>query len=156
MSKTAAKCVILSNHWHCEQDCRMFGSACPAVIARGLPVGCVVTSMEQGPVISTLVRTLLSVGFRITDTHHKPSYIGLSAARRDEFGVENRYLFACVAVDRELAEDDVHSLKKVAQHDGTALVIVGRVSPTPSDVAVMSDKELFGRRCVSIKMRHTA
>jgi len=104
-----------------------------------------VTSMKQGPEISTLVRTLLSVGFRITDTHHKPSYIALSAARRDEFGVENRYLFACVAAHRELAEDDVRSLKNAAQHDGSALVIVGCVSPTPSDVPVISDKELFGR-----------
>ena len=101
--------------------------------------------MKQGPEISTLVRTLLSVGFRIKDTHHKPSYIALSAGRRDEFGVENRYLFACVADDRELSDDDVHSLKKVAQHEGSALVIVGRVSPTPTHVAIMSDKELLGR-----------
>jgi hypothetical protein len=101
--------------------------------------------MKQGQEISTLVRTLLSAGFRIKDTHHKPSYIALSAGRTDEFGVENRYLFACVAAHRELSDDDVGSLKKVAQHEGLALVIVGRVSATATDVAVLSDNELLGR-----------
>ncbi len=79
------------------------------------------------------------------DTHHKPSYIALNAGRRDEFGVETLYLFACVADDRELSEEDIRSLKKVAQHEGSSLVVVGSLSQTPDDVAILSSKELLGR-----------
>jgi len=103
------------------------------------------SAMKQEPQISTLVRTLLSVGFRIKDTHHKPSYLALSAARRDEFGVENRYLFACVAADRELSEDDVRSLRKLAKHEASALVAVGRVSTAQAGDVVMTTEELLGR-----------
>src|SRR5260370_24343246 len=102
--------------------------------------------MYQGPPIATLVRTLLSVGFRIKDTQLKPSYLALSAARRDEFGVENRYLFACVAADRELSEDDVRSLRKLSQYEASALVVVGHFSVACPDIAVMTSGELFGRR----------
>ena len=102
-------------------------------------------SMKNGPQLSTLVRTLLSVGFRIASTQRKPSYIALTAVRRDEFGVENKYVFACVEETCALSDEDVGSLQKNAEFEHGALVIVGRLSSAIKEVSVLTTQEFLGR-----------
>jgi hypothetical protein len=103
------------------------------------------SAMKTEQLLSTLVRTLLSVGFRVETTQHKPSYIALSAARRDEFGVENKYVFACVAAERTLSEEDLDALQKHAQYERSALVIVGSAVGNGGSVASLSVDEFLGR-----------
>jgi len=101
--------------------------------------------MRDALPLPTVVRTLLSVGFQIVTTEHKPSYIGIVASRVDEFGVPNRYLFACVALDRALPEEDVVVLQKLADHHKAALVVIGTVATARRDLGVMTVEELLGR-----------
>ncbi len=95
--------------------------------------------------IGVLEYALLSVGFRISSTQHKPSYLALSTTRRDEFGVENRYLFACFAPDRTVSDEDVSALKKVADYENSALVVIGALATARADIASMTTDEFLGR-----------
>ena len=101
--------------------------------------------MEQEQVLPTIVRTLLSLGFLIVHSNRNPSYIALTIARIDEFGVQNRYLMACCDIGITLSGGDVRSLQKQAKHEGTALVVVGAVESRDSSLPVMTLDDFLGR-----------
>jgi hypothetical protein len=101
--------------------------------------------MKDALLLPTVIRTLLSVGFQIVTTEHKPSYIGLIASRIDDFGVKSRYLFACSASDRTITEDDQVALQRLANHHNAALVVIGSVAVASAQVPVLTVEELLGR-----------
>jgi hypothetical protein len=95
--------------------------------------------------VPTLISTLLSNGFRVIDTAHKPAYLACTVARMDEFGVQHRYLIACTPLGSVLHGGDVDALRKLAAYKKTALVIVGATAKLHPELAVLSHQTFLGR-----------
>src|SRR5579859_6618246 len=93
--------------------------------------------------IATVVRTLLSSGFLITNVQRKPNYLAISAKRFDEFGIAAEYLFG-YAGDQMLSAADCAALSKVAKYNGAALIAVGR-GTGDGEMCVISREDLFGK-----------
>jgi hypothetical protein len=95
--------------------------------------------------VPTIVRTLLSNGFRLIETVRKPSYLALTVRRIDEFGVANRYLIGCIAPTSYLHDGDVEALQKLARLQNAALVVVGTTAAPHPNLTVLSQSEFLDR-----------
>jgi hypothetical protein len=95
--------------------------------------------------LPTLISTLLSNGFRLIDTAHKPAYLACIVQRADEFGVQHRHLIACTPPSGTLQDSDVDSLRKLAAYQKTALVIVGATTKPHPELPVLTHQTFLSR-----------
>lgn len=71
--------------------------------------------------------------------------MSLTVGRRDEFGVENRYVVACCEQDYELSEGDIRSIERYADSERAAAVAIGRSGSSSESLQMMKLDEFLGR-----------
>lgn len=101
--------------------------------------------MKPEETLPTIVRTLLSLGFQIIHSSRKPAYMALCIARLDELGVENRYVLACCETDYRLSEGDIQSLRRLAEQERAAPVVLGAAENSPTGIPVMTIDNFLAR-----------
>lgn len=93
---------------------------------------------------ATIVRTLLGSGFELMGTTRQPSFLAFHTRRQDEFGAEQRYLFA-YSGEQKLSSAELSGLQHVATNENASLIVIGDAGQTESKARVFSPEDFVAR-----------
>jgi len=93
---------------------------------------------------ATIVKTLVSSGFELIRATRKPSFLAFQTRRIDEFGSEQRHLFA-YSGEQKLSSADVSGLHHIANQDNAALIVIGAAESESKDICQISSQQFLAR-----------